>query len=138
LKARFLAALGGILLIGAALAGGGSPLTGPIVPKVAPPIEGGNAVLIVYEAGKLLPAQQAPVINSVKVRDWAVAHQADFRAWDHRTQVTAPAEARFLPALRRERPLLPWLYASINGKGIDAPLPASVDATIAALEEVAK
>lgn len=136
MKPSALALIGGVLLLIVAVSGGGS---GPAPsPAVKPPIEGGNAVLIVYESGKLLPVQQAPIINSTRLRDWAESHQAEFRAWDYRTQVTRAEDSRFVPALKASRPSLPWLYGTIGGKGVDQALPQNIDATLQALDKVAK
>lgn len=120
----------------------------PPQPDVEPIIPGeGMRVMILYETSDTLPAEQQAILTSVKLADYlndATTRDGrvpGYRRWtddfrdeqlEHESDLWKTAYANVKDAAEE----LPWIVATNGDKQVSAPLPATVDETIALLKTV--
>jgi hypothetical protein len=139
-KQSLAAFLGGILLIGAALLGGGSvpgPAPRPDAVVVAPPFKTDVlSVLIVEqtEEASRLPRSQAAILqNSTALRQWIRTAKADFRQLDA-DETGEFLDSKWKSAMAVPRQSVPWIVIANPKSGFSGPLPKTIDETLALLE----
>lgn len=120
------------------------PTPDPPKPDVDPILPGnGFRVMILYESGDRLPAGQAAIITSAKLRDYIESKggKDSYRIWDDdltdANLANQPAEWRtgFANAKKAAKSV-PWLIATNGSKQVSVALPADVDTTIQVLQGI--
>lgn len=114
------------------------PTPTPIDP--APIAEIGNRVLIVYESSQVqnYPPQQQAILSSTRLRKYLndtcvkdATGQPEYRILDQHTEFTGGDDGVWPKAMEIQRDSLPWIVVSNGKRGISAPLPPTIDETIA-------
>lgn len=120
----------------------------PPTPDVEPIIPGdGYRVMILYETSDVLSAEQQAILTSVKLRQYLRETTARdgqtpaYRVWtdDYEPgQLAHEVESwrESYPRVKAAAESLPWIVATNGDKQVSAPLPATVDETIALLKTV--
>jgi hypothetical protein len=109
-----------------------------------PPAPGGLRVLLIYETADVqrLPAQQSAVLFGKAVRDYLDAKCAtggdgrtrEWRALDKDAD-SSTLGVTLQSMFKRPRQSVPWIVISTDKGGYEGPLPATVDAALALLQQ---
>jgi hypothetical protein len=106
----------------------------PITPDVAPIVDAGNRVLIVYESADVakMSAKQQIIITGSRLRKYLDMSciKNGWRIIDSDTEFTGGDDVIWIEAMRLKRDGGPWLICSTGKRGFSGPLPDDIDTTI--------
>lgn len=132
--------LGGVMMVASAffIEDTPGPTPEPDEPVIVDPdFEGTRRVLVVYESEDKpsYPSSQAVILDSASFKQYlnSVCEDDGWRIVDQDVN-TSFMDEKWKSWLRRDRSTLPWIMISNDGRGLEQPLPDTIEETKALIE----